>query len=41
VLPDQNLVIVRFAEATDKGRGYSDAEFLGLALGKIPAKKAE
>lgn len=41
VLPDQNLVIVRFAEATDKGRGYSDAEFLGLALGKIRAKKAE
>ncbi len=38
VLPDQNLVIVRFAEATDAGRGYSDAEFLGLALGKLPAK---
>lgn len=36
VLPDQNLVIVRFAEATDQGRRYSDAEFLALALGKLP-----
>lgn len=37
VLPEQNLVIVRFAEATDQGRRYSDAEFLGRALGKLPA----
>lgn len=38
VLPDHNIVIVRFAEATDQGRNFSDAEFLGLALGKLPAK---
>lgn len=38
VLPEQNLVIVRFAEATDRGRGYSDAEFLGLALGRLKPK---
>ncbi len=38
VLPEQNLVIVRYAEATDQGRRFSDAEFLGRALGKITAK---
>lgn len=32
VLPDHNLVIVRFAEATTEGRRFSDAEFLALAL---------
>jgi CubicO group peptidase (beta-lactamase class C family) len=39
VLPDQDLVIVRFAEATDKGRAFSDAEFLGLALGRVAANE--
>lgn len=41
VLPDHNLVIVRFAEATEAGRAFSDAEFLGLALSRIPAKAGE
>lgn len=41
VLPDHNLVIVRFAEATDQGRRFSDAQFLAIALGKIPTIPAE
>jgi len=39
VLPEYNIVIVRFAEATNKGRQYSDAQFLGKALGKVPANE--
>jgi CubicO group peptidase (beta-lactamase class C family) len=35
VLPDHNLVIVRFAEATTEGRRFSDTEFLALALGRV------
>lgn len=33
VLPDHDLVIVRFAENGAEGRGFKDAEFLGRVLG--------
>ncbi|MBX3404871.1 MAG: serine hydrolase [Phycisphaeraceae bacterium] len=33
VLPDHDLVIVRFAENGAEGRGFRDAEFLGRVLG--------
>lgn len=34
VLPDHDLVIVRFAENTAAGRRFEDAEFLGRVLGR-------
>lgn len=33
VLPDHDLVIVRFAENSAEGRGFKDAQFLGSVLG--------
>jgi CubicO group peptidase (beta-lactamase class C family) len=37
VVPEQGLVVVRFAEATRQGRAFSDTELLGLIAGPAPA----
>lgn len=33
VMPDQQMVVVRYAEATREGQRYSDAELIGMVMG--------
>ena len=41
VLPQEDMVIVRFAESTPAGRGFDNAEFLRLALGLKQQEEGE
>lgn len=38
VLPEQKLVVVRFAEDKDEGKGFTNGGFLGLIVGEAAAK---
>jgi CubicO group peptidase (beta-lactamase class C family) len=38
VVPQRDMVVVRFAEATSEGRGFDDRAFLGPILGLDPVK---